>query len=244
MSKTSGIIFISLVMAAFSMSALAENLQPPAGRGPAAMKKPKGDLGAPDRRLALMKESLSLTAEQLNSIRPVIIAEQAELDKLRGDNSLNRDQRREKLQTLNKATADQVRGFLDPEQQKKYDDIRNKVAENRAKSRSLRSGAVPNEFTPENRIARLTERLALTSEQQEKIMPILQAEYKELKTLPGNDSYNIEQRRAKVQQVTQETSAKIMPLLTNEQQLKYRESREKMIDRRSKKKRDMERDKP
>ncbi len=238
----SNVLVITIVTASLTLFAglsLAETMPvPTAGRGPAVMKKSKGELADPDNRLKLMKESLALSDEQVTKIRPLIVAEQAELEKLRGDSTLNRDQRRAKLQELNKSTSEKVRELLTPEQQKKQDAIKAKITENRAKARSSRpAGGVPAEFTPEKRIVRLTEHLALTKEQQQQIMPLLQDEYTQLKTLPANDSYNRDQRRAKLQQITQETNARLMPLLTPEQQKKYKETREKIIDRRSQKKR-------
>ncbi len=238
MSNSFKCFIVASALLSFYGISLAETMQqPPAGRGPAAMKKQRSELSNPEKRLALMKQTLSLTDDQVARIRPIIVAEQAELEKLRGDSTLNRDQRRVKLQELNKGTSDNVRELLTPEQQTKQDSIKAKIAENRSKTRGARPGAVPVEFTPEKRIVRLTEHLALTLEQQDKIMPILQDEYTQLKTLPGNDTYNRDQRRAKLQQLTQETNSKIMPILTPEQQKKYKETREKIIDRRSQKKR-------
>lgn len=222
----------------FTGVSLAETVAaPPPGRGPAAMKKPKGEPADPTKRLNLMKASLALSDEQTAKIRPLIVAEQAEVEKLRGDNTLNRDQRRAKLQELNRNSSEKIRELLTPEQQIRHDAIKAKIAENRAGIRSSRpTEMVPAEFTPEKRIARLTERLSLTKEQQEQIMPILQDEYGQLKTLPADDSYNRDQRRAKLQQITQESVTRIMPVLTPEQQKKYQKSREMMIDRRSRKK--------
>lgn len=231
----------ALLLAAFSAGVSAEaNQAPPPGKGPAAMMKPKGELGDPDKRLQLMKTNLGLSAEQLAQIRPIIAAEQTELEKLRGDSNLNRDQRRAKLEELNKNSAGKIRLLLTPEQQLNYDSIKDKITENRSKARSKRPGTPPVEFTPEKRIARLTDHLKLTKEQQEQVMPLLENEYAQLKELPANDSYNREQRRARLQQITGETNAKMMPLLTTEQQKHYNETKATMIDRRSQKKRNTE----
>lgn len=231
----------ALLLAAFSAGASAETGQaPPPGKGPAATMKPRGELSDPDKRLQLMKTNLGLSAEQVAQIRPIIVAEQAELEKLRGDSSLNREQRRTKLEELNKNSAGKIRVLLSPEQQIKYDAIKDKITENRSKARSKRPDTPPIEFTPEKRIARLTDHLQLTKEQQAQIMPLLENEYVQLKELPANDSYNREQRRARLQQITGETNAKMMSLLTPEQQKHYNETKATMIDRRSQKKRNTE----
>lgn len=231
----------AVLLAACSAAASAETSQaPPPGKGPAAMMKSKGELGDPDKRLQLMKRNLGLSDEQVAQIRPIIVAEQTELEKLRGDSTLNREQRRARLEELNKNSAGKIRVLLSPEQQIKYDSIKGKITENRSKARSNRPGTPPVEFTPEKRIARLTEHLKLTKEQQAQIMPLLENEYAQLKELPANDSYNREQRRARLQQITGETNAKMMPLLTPEQQKHYNETKATMIDRRSQKKRNTE----
>lgn len=226
------------VLAAYCGLSYAETApSPQQGRGPAAMKRARGERGDPEKRLRLMNETLGLSADQSDRILPIITAEQTELEKLRADNTLNRDQRRARLQELNRSYSEKIRQILTPEQQKKQDAIRETISENRSKTRGSRPGAVPAEFTPEKRIVRLTDHLALSTEQQARILPILQDEYAQLKTLPANDSYNREQRRAKLQEITRETSARLMPELTPEQQKKYTETRQKITDRRAQKKR-------
>jgi len=241
MSNKFTMLAAAALLAAFSTIATAESNQaPPPGKGPAGMMKPKGEQADPDNRLRLMKQNLDINDEQAAKIRPIIVAEQGEIEKLRGNSTLNRDQRRAKLEELNKNSAAQIRDILSPEQQKKYDAIKTKITENRSKERGNRPGTPPVEFTPEKRIARLTEHLTLTKEQQEQIMPILEAEYLQLKELPANDTLNRDQRRARLQQITGETSAKIMPILTPAQQKHYKDTRDTIIDRRSKKKKSTE----
>lgn len=240
MSK-SGFLAAAALLTIFSGISMAETVpSPPPGKGPAAMMKQRGEFAGPDNRLRLIRENLGLSDEQAARIKPIIVAEQAEIDKLRGNNSLNRDQRRTKLEELNKGTSEKIRLELNEEQQKKYDAIKAKITENRAKTRGVKPDTQPVEFTPEKRLARLTERLSLTKEQQEQVKPALESEYAKLKEIPGNDTYNREQRRAKLQEITADTHAKIMPVLTPDQQAKYKQAKETLIDRRSKKKRSTE----
>jgi Spy/CpxP family protein refolding chaperone len=216
-------------------AALAET-GPPAGRGPAAIKRGKGAVYGPEQRLDLMTRNLGLTAEQREKIKPILTEENAQLDALRGNDTLTRDERRTRLQQLNQATYDQIRPILTPEQQKRHEAIRKKITENRSKKRSTRPGPNPGENDPENRLRRLTEDLGLSPEQQEKIKPILADEYRQLEAMRGNDSYNRESRRARLQQLIDTTSGKMKPILTPEQQKKYDDIKQKMIDRRSRNK--------
>ena len=237
MLRTAVVVTVAIILTSLAGAAMAESGQPvPPARGPAMLNKARGERSDPDRRLALLREALGLSDDQVARIRPVIVAEQGELQKLRGDNTLNRDQRRVKLQELNKATSGKIREMLDPGQQKKYDEIKSTITENRTKNRGARPGEIPADFSPEKRLARLNARLDLTKEQQEKLLPILQEEYGELKKLPANDTYNRDQRRARLQELTQATNARILPLLTPEQQKKFQDSRTRMIERRAQKK--------
>lgn len=241
MSRKSGILAVAALLTFFSGISMAETVQPPPpGRGPASMMKQKGEFADPDRRLRLLRENLGLTDEQAAKIRPVIAAEQAEIEKLRGNSSINRDQRRAKLEELNRGTSEKIRKELTEEQQQKYDAIKTKITEKRSRTRGNTPGTPPVEFTPEKRLARISERLTLTKEQQAQIKPILESEYEKLKELPANDAYNREQRRARLQEITGETHSKIMPLLTPDQQKLYKQTRESIIDKRAKKKRSTE----
>lgn len=241
MSNKMTTLAAALLLAAFSTGASAEtNQAPPPGKGPAAMMKSKGELSNPDNRLQLMKTNLGLSDQQVAQIRPIIVAEQAEIEKLRGNSTLNRDERRAKLEALNKNSSAKIRVLLTAEQQQKYDGIKSKITENRANARGNKPATPPVEFTPEKRIVRLTDHLALTKDQQAQIMPILEDEYGKLRELPANDTYNRDQRRARLQQITAETNAKLIPLLTPEQQKLYQDTKATMIDRRSQKKRTQE----
>ncbi|NVN98117.1 MAG: hypothetical protein HXX17_02260 [Geobacteraceae bacterium] len=241
MSKKTGILAVAALLTLFAGISIAETVQSPAqGKGPASMMRQRGELADPDNRLKLIRERLGLSDEQAAKIKPILVAEQAEIEKLRGNSSLNRDQRRAKLEDLNKGTSEKIRQELTEEQQKKYDAIKTKITETRSKTRGVTPGTQPMDFTPEKRLTRLTERLTLTKEQQDLIKPILESEYTKLKELPANDTFNRDQRRAKLQEITGETNAKIMPLLTPEQQTKYKLARDTIIDRRSQKKRSTE----
>jgi hypothetical protein len=197
------------------------------------MKRGKGAQYGPDYRLNLMTRKLGLSEEQRIKIKPILDQELAQLEALRSNDTYNRDQRRAKLQQLNKETSDKIRPFLTPEQQKSQDEAKQKISVNRAKERSTRPGPNPGENDPDSRLRRLTTDLTLTAEQQTKIKPILQEEFTQLEALRGNDSYNREQRRAKLLEMNKTTSEKIKAQITPAQQKIYDDIRQKIEDRRS-----------
>lgn len=83
---------------------------------------------------------------------------------------------------------------------------------------------------PARHLQKLTKRLGLTAEQQEKIKPILDEEAAQIKVI-DNEKLTRAERRAKMQQLHQGTFEKIKPLLTTEQVKKHDAMREKMRER-------------
>lgn len=234
MQLFSGILFLCFTAFLSGQSFAAQTEPgPDSGRGPIAMKRGKGAMYGADHRMELMTRNLGLSAEQQAKIKPILMEENGVMEALRGNDSYNRDERRAKLQELNKATTEKIRPLLTQEQQKKFEEVKQKISQNRAKTRSTRPGPNPGENDPDSRLRRLTEDLGLTAEQQATIKPMLAAEYTNLEALRGNDSYNREQRRAILLKLNQETYDKIKPLLTAEQLKKYDGIEEKIINRRN-----------
>jgi len=79
-------------------------------------------------------------------------------------------------------------------------------------------GAGPHEaaLDPEKRLARLTEQLNLTTDQQTKIRPILDAQAEAMKAI-DRAALTGDQRREQLRQVRKDTRAKLGELLTPEQ---------------------------
>jgi Spy/CpxP family protein refolding chaperone len=72
----------------------------------------------------------------------------------------------------------------------------------------------------EHRLKAMTRRLALTSDQQEKIRPILQDEAKQVESIDNDSSLTEQQKRRKTREVRMTSRSKIQPILTPEQQAK------------------------
>lgn len=206
---------------------------PTGGRGPTVMKRGKGAQNGPDYRLNMMVRKLELSEEQRTQIKPILDKELIQIEALRGNDTLNRDQRRAKLQQLNKETSEKIRPLLTPEQQRRQDEAKQKISTNRSKQRSTRPGPNPGENDPESRLLRLTKDLSLTPEQQVRIKPLLKEEFTELEAMRGNDSYTRDQRRVKLLELNKTTSEKIKTVITPEQQKAYDAIRQKIEDRRS-----------
>ena len=77
----------------------------------------------------------------------------------------------------------------------------------------------------EGRLQRMSERLNLTDEQKEKLRPILQDEFKQLKALRADNSLSQDARRAKAREIRRSTRQQIGQILTPEQKEKMKERR-------------------
>ena len=86
---------------------------------------------------------------------------------------------------------------------------------------------------PGQRLEQMTRRLNLTTEQQEKIKPILAEEATQAKAI-DEAKLTRDERRDKMQELRTATFEKIQPILTPEQQKKHEALRQRMHERRSK----------
>jgi Spy/CpxP family protein refolding chaperone len=77
----------------------------------------------PAKRTEMLTKQLKLTSDQQAKVLGIFKSEQSRMEGLRSDSSLSQDDRRSKMMEIRKTTNDQVRAFLDTDQQKKWDAI-------------------------------------------------------------------------------------------------------------------------
>jgi Spy/CpxP family protein refolding chaperone len=77
--------------------------------------------GGPGERLQLMAERLALTAEQKEKVALIFRGQMEAGRAIREDQSLTREQAREKMQANAEASRAKIRALLTPEQQVKFD---------------------------------------------------------------------------------------------------------------------------
>jgi periplasmic protein CpxP/Spy len=77
----------------------------------------------PDRRADMLAKKLSLSSEQQTKVADVFKSEQSEMQKIHSDASVPQQDRRSKMMDLHKSSNDQIRALLNPEQQKKWDEM-------------------------------------------------------------------------------------------------------------------------
>lgn len=81
--------------------------------------------------------------------------------------------------------------------------------------------------TPEERIAAMKESLKLTDDQVAKLKPIFAKNAEKSKAIREDQSLSQEDRRAKMQELFKSLDEELKPVLTPEQQAKYKEEAEK-----------------
>ncbi|HTU43250.1 MAG TPA: hypothetical protein VMF10_16195 [Candidatus Aquilonibacter sp.] len=75
----------------------------------------------PQQRTEMLTKRLNLNSDQQAKVLDTLKSEQSQMESLRSDTSLSREDRRSKMMEIHKTSDDQIRGVLDPDQQKKWD---------------------------------------------------------------------------------------------------------------------------
>jgi hypothetical protein len=84
----------------------------------------KGHFAAsPADRLERMNRALNLSEAQKSKIKPILESESAKVKALRDDQSLTRQQKRDKIREIHLATFEQIKPLLTADQLKKHDEI-------------------------------------------------------------------------------------------------------------------------
>jgi len=83
----------------------------------------------PAKRAAMLAKRLNLNSEQQSKVEDIIKSEQSQMEGVHSDTSLSKEDRRSKMMDIHKSSSDQIRGLLDPDQQKKWDEMQSKQQE-------------------------------------------------------------------------------------------------------------------
>ncbi len=90
------------------------------------------DGGARRDRVAMMKENLGLSDEQVAKIKPIVEADREKMKALREDTTTSQEDKRAKFMEIFKAQEEKIKPILTPEQQEKWKEQMAKMAERRA----------------------------------------------------------------------------------------------------------------
>jgi protein CpxP len=80
----------------------------------------------PAQRTEMLTKHLKLNSDQQAKVLDILKSQQSQMESLHSDTSTPQQDRRSKMMDLHKATDDQIRGVLDSNQQKKWDEMQSK----------------------------------------------------------------------------------------------------------------------
>jgi len=83
----------------------------------------------PEKRAAMLGKQLNLSSDQQAKVQDILKSEKSQMEGLRSDSSLSQDDRRSKAMEIHKSSNEQIRALLDPNQQKKWEEIQSKQME-------------------------------------------------------------------------------------------------------------------
>jgi len=81
----------------------------------------------PSKRAAMLAKRLNLSSDQQTKVEEILKSEQSQMQSLRSDSSVSQDDRRSKRMDIHKSSNDQIRGLLNEDQQKKWDEMQTRM---------------------------------------------------------------------------------------------------------------------
>jgi len=83
----------------------------------------------PAKHAAMLAKRLNLSSDQQSKVEEILKSEQSQMESLRSDSSVSQQDRRSKMMDIHKSSNDQIRALLNPDQQKKWDEMQSKHGE-------------------------------------------------------------------------------------------------------------------
>jgi len=100
-----------------------------------------------------------------------------------------------------------------------------------AQEHGAMGGSMMGPMTPENRLKMLSEKLNLTEDQQAKLKPILEDQSKQMKAIHDDSSLAPADRQAKMKELHDSSVEKMNAILTPDQQVKWKQMRQEMMEK-------------
>ena len=86
---------------------------------------------SPEDRTEHLTKALNLNDDQKGKVLSILQDEQKQMEALRSDSSLSRDDRWAKMKEIHQNTNSQIKGLLDPDQAKKFDEMQQRMEQRR-----------------------------------------------------------------------------------------------------------------
>ena len=95
------------------------------------------------KRVQHLTKKLNLSSDQQSKIKGILDQQQTQFQSLHQDSSMSRQDRHAKMMDLRKSTDDQIRAVLNPDQQKTFDEMRQKQMERMRQHKEREQGSAP-----------------------------------------------------------------------------------------------------
>jgi Spy/CpxP family protein refolding chaperone len=103
-----------------------ETSAPPPTQGPGGGRRGMMD---PAEQLAEMTKRYNLSADQQNQIKPILASQQQQMQALRGDSSLSREDRMAKIQSIRGDSKTKIEAILNDDQKKQFEEDQQRMQE-------------------------------------------------------------------------------------------------------------------
>jgi Spy/CpxP family protein refolding chaperone len=113
-----GLVFCGVPAFAQEPGGAPETSAPPPGQGPGGGHRGMMD---PDQQLTRMTQRYNLSADQQTQIKPILASQQQQMQALRGDSSVSREDRMAKMQSIRSDSTTKIEAILNPDQKKQFE---------------------------------------------------------------------------------------------------------------------------
>jgi periplasmic protein CpxP/Spy len=91
----------------------------------------RGHMMSPEERTEQLTKALDLSDDQKGKVLSIYQDEQKQMEAVRSDSSSSRDDRWSKMREIHQNTISQIKGTLNPDQAKKFDEMQQQMEEHR-----------------------------------------------------------------------------------------------------------------
>jgi periplasmic protein CpxP/Spy len=139
LNKRFGIAFLSAMFAVGTL-AYAQESQPanPDSSAAPTMRHQHGKRGGgdPAKQAQHLTKELKLNSDQQSKVKSILADQQKQMQALRDDKSMSREDKRAKFMGVRENSSSQIRALLNADQQKKFDEMRQKREQKMAAHRA------------------------------------------------------------------------------------------------------------
>ena len=83
----------------------------------------------PDQQLARMSKRYNLSADQQTQLKPILVSQQQQMQALRGDSSMSREDRMTKMQSIRSDSNTKIAAILNDTQKKQFEEDQQRMQE-------------------------------------------------------------------------------------------------------------------